>query len=423
MNDHGRGKETPKVQENSSMQHADVPADRTAQRAIRIIVVAQFLAVSLWFSANGAAGRLSADWGLHPADLGWLTNAVQAGFIAGTLVLSLSGLADRFAASRIFAVSACAGAAFNGAFAFWSDGLASALPLRFAVGVCLAGIYPLGMKLVVGWAPERAGAALSLLVGMLTLGTALPHGIRALGTGWPWQAVVGISSVLALVGAGLVARLGDGPHLRRGGAAPLRIGAVLQALRVPAYRSAALGYFGHMWELYAFWTLVPAFVVLGGLAGPGTPAQAIWSFAVVAIGLPACIAGGQASRRFGSARVAAVALMLSGLVCALFPLLAGWTAWVAGGLLLIWGAAVVADSPHFSALSAQACGPQIVGSALALQNAVGFAITMVSIQLGTSNIASSGAAIAWWLLPGPVLGLIALAPLWRRGHRVVLPKS
>ncbi len=295
----------------------------------------------------------------------------------------------------------------------------SALPLRFAVGLCLAGIYPLGMKLVVGWAPDRAGSALSLLVGMLTLGTALPHGIRALGAGWPWQYVVGVSSVLALVGAGLVARLGDGPHLRQRGVAPLCVGAVLQALRVPAYRSAALGYFGHMWELYAFWTLVPAFVVLGGLAGAGTPAQAAWSFVIVGIGLPACIAGGRASQRIGSARVAAAALALSGLICALFPLCAGSAGWVAAGLLLIWGAAVVADSPHFSALSAQACGPQIVGSALALQNAVGFAITMVSIQLGTAQVASSGTAIAWWLLPGPVAGLIALAPLWRRSSRPV----
>jgi len=408
------------MQKNPTTEPADKAADRTARRAVRIIVVAQFLAVSLWFSANGAADGLAAAWGLRPADLGWLTNAVQAGFITGTLMLSLSGLADRFPASRIFAVCACAGAALNAAFAFGSDGLASALPLRFGVGLCLAGIYPLGMKLVVGWAPERAGAALSVLVGMLTLGTALPHGIRALGAGWHWQYVVGVSSLLALVGAGMVARVGDGPHLRRSGAAPLRVGAVLHALRVPAYRSAALGYFGHMWELYAFWTLVPAFVVVADLAGAGTSAQAAWSFVIVAIGLPACVAGGRMSQRIGSARVAATALALSGLVCALFPLLADKTAWVAGGLLLLWGAAVVADSPHFSALSARACGPQIVGSALALQNAVGFAITMVSIQIGTSNIASHGAAIAWWLLPGPVLGLIALAPLWR-SQRTVAP--
>ena len=383
-------------------------------RAIGVIVLAQLLAVSLWFSANGAADDLALAWALQPADLGWLTNAVQAGFIAGTLVLSLTGLADRYPASRIFAVCACAGAGFNGLFALGAHGLGTALPSRFAVGLCLAGIYPLGMKLVVSWAPERAGAALSLLVGMLTLGTALPHGIRAAGAQWPWQAVVGASSVLALVGAILVGRLGDGPHLRLGHTAPARMGAVLEALRVPAYRSAAMGYFGHMWELYAFWTLVPTFVVLGGVVAPGGSELPMWAFAVVGVGLPACIAGGWASQRLGSARVAALALTASALCCALFPLSVMWGRWAATGLLLLWGAAVVADSPHFSALSAKACEPRIVGSALALQNAVGFAITMVSIQLGTAQVRKQGAAIAWWLLPGPVIGLMAMAPLWRR---------
>ena len=383
-------------------------------RAIGVIVLAQLLAVSLWFSANGTADDLALAWALQPADLGWLTNAVQAGFIAGTLVLSLTGLADRYPASRIFAVCACAGAGFNGLFALGAHGLGTALPLRFAVGLCLAGIYPLGMKLVVSWAPERAGAALSLLVGMLTLGTALPHGIRAAGAQWPWQAVVGASSVLALVGAILVGRLGDGPHLRLGHTAPARMGAVLEALRVPAYRSAAMGYFGHMWELYAFWTLVPTFVVLGGVVAPGGSELPMWAFAVVGVGLPACIAGGWASQRLGSARVAALALTASALCCALFPLSVMWGRWAATGLLLLWGAAVVADSPHFSALSAKACEPRIVGSALALQNAVGFAITMVSIQLGTAQVRKQGAAIAWWLLPGPVIGLMAMAPLWRR---------
>ena len=169
-----------------------------------------------------------------------------------------------------------------------------------------------------------------------------------------------------------------------------------------------------MWELYAFWTLVPTFVVLGGVVAPGGSELPMWAFAVVGVGLPACIAGGWASQRLGSARVAALALTASALCCALFPLSVMWGRWAATGLLLLWGAAVVADSPHFSALSAKACEPRIVGSALALQNAVGFAITMVSIQLGTAQVSKQGASIAWWLLPGPVIGLMAMAPLWRR---------
>ena len=159
-----------------------MPDARFPHHAVRLIVLAQLLGTSLWFSANSAADPLRADWGLTLADIGALTNAVQLGFIAGTFVFALSGLADRFAASRIFAVCAVLGALLNAAFALLAQGLVSAAVLRFAVGLTLAGIYPVGMKLVVGWAPERAGQTLAWLVGMLTLGTALPHGLRALGT-------------------------------------------------------------------------------------------------------------------------------------------------------------------------------------------------------------------------------------------------
>ena len=157
---------------------------------VPVIVVAQLFGTSLWFSANSAADDLIRTWGIAPADIGTLTNAVQLGFILGTLTFAISGLADRYPASRIFAVCALLGALGNAAFALFATGMAVGVPLRFAVGFCLAGVYPLGMKLVVSWVPERAGAALAQLVGMLTLGTALPHGIRLAGAGWSWQATI-----------------------------------------------------------------------------------------------------------------------------------------------------------------------------------------------------------------------------------------
>jgi len=381
---------------------------------VPIIVLAQLFGTSLWFSANSAADDLIRQWDITPADLGTLTNAVQFGFILGTLSFAITGLADRFAASRIFAVCAVCGALANAAFALFANGMDVAIPLRFAVGFSLAGVYPLGMKLVVSWVPERAGAALAQLVGMLTLGTALPHGIRLAGTGWSWQATILVSSALAVIAAALILRLGDGPHLkRRHDAPPLRLGRVVHSFSIPGFRASAFGYFGHQWELYAFWTLTPALVVISGLAAPGSSALSGYAFAVIGIGALGCLAGGWWSQRLGSARVAATALALSALCCAFFPMTMAWPLWAKLGLLLLWGAAVVADSPHFSALSARACPPEIVGSALAFQNAIGFAITMLSIQLGTRWIGTWGENIAWLLLPGPIIGLIGLYPLWR----------
>jgi MFS family permease len=382
---------------------------------VPIIVLAQLFGTSLWFSANSAADDLIRMWGITPADIGTLTNAVQLGFILGTMTFALSGLADRFPASRIFALCAVLGAAGNAAFALFANDMASALPLRFAIGFCLAGVYPLGMKLVVSWVPARAGAALAQLVGMLTLGTALPHGLRLAGAGWSWQATLLVSSGLALLAAAMIFRLGDGPHLkRRHDAPPLRLGQVVYAFSIREFRASALGYFGHQWELYAFWTLVPSLVVISGLAASGSSDLSGLSFAIIGIGALGCIAGGLWSHRIGSARVAATALGVSAFCCLIFPLSEAWPLWLKLGLLLLWGAAVVADSPHFSALSARACPPEIVGSALAFQNSIGFAITMLSIQLGTAWIGDWGSNIAWLLLPGPLLGLLGLYPLWRR---------
>lgn len=385
---------------------------------VATIVIAQLFGTSLWFSANSAASSLMLAWGISEADIGLLTNAVQLGFILGTLTFALSGLADRFEASKIFTTCAIFGALANAAFALLADDLASGLPLRFAVGFSLAGVYPLGMKLVVSWVPERAGTVLAQLVGMLTLGTALPHGIRLAGGSWPWQQTILVSSLLATIAALMIWHLGDGPHLKRAsGASRIRLGRVLTAFSIPQYRASALGYFGHQWELYAFWTLTPALLVAAGLAERGTPEISGLSFLIIGIGSLGCILGGWWSQSIGSARVAAIALAASALCCAVFPLAAYALPEALMFIMLIWGATVIADSPHFSALSAKACPPEIVGSALTLQNAIGFAITMVSIQIGTLVVDNWGVYTSWLLLPGPLLGLWGLAPLWLKPNR------
>lgn len=378
------------------------------------IVIAQLFGTSLWFSVNGVGTALQQSAGLSGADLGLLTMAVQAGFISGTLVIATSGLADRLLANQLFAMAAVCGAIINAAFIFSLESLTGAILLRFMTGLCLAGIYPLGMKLVVSWTPYQAGAALGWLVGMLTLGTASPHLLRGMTLHMPWQTPLLLSSLLALVAAAMIYRLGVGPHLP-----PTAVGgrpwAGLAAFRRRDFRAAALGYFGHCWELYAFWTLTP-FLVARELARLDAPTtyQAWLSFAVIAIGMPGCVLAGRASRRFGSARVAFVALATSGALCLFYPWLGSAPPLMLLALLLLWGFSVIADSAQFSALASVSAPSDRLGAALAMMNAIGFSLTLPAIALVTSLWSTQGLMVIWWLLPGPLLGLLAMRRLTLR---------
>ena len=381
-----------------------------------LIVFAEFLGTSLWFSMNGVADNLMATWEISLAGIGVLTNAVQLGFVAGTLLFAFSGVADRFRPSRIFALCALLGAICNALFALYAEGMAAGVTLRFLVGVCLAGIYPVGMKLIITWDPEKASQRLAQLVGMLILGTALPHATRFFGVDWPWQSVIVFSSFLALVAMIIIYWLGDGPHLKMSVQSTIKPMSIRMIFGIPSYRSSALGYFGHMWEVYAFWALVP--VLIASTHSINNPMELSgFAFLVIAMGTVGCLIGGQLSKTMTSSRVASYALGLSGLCCLLYP-------WIKDVPLIlqlmfwaIWGMSAAADSPQLSAISAKACPPEIVGTALTIQNAIGFGITMISIQLCTVLIPYLNHYISWVLLPGPILGLILLNQV-RRSRQI-----
>jgi DHA1 family inner membrane transport protein len=389
------------------------------RRILPVIVLSQFAGTSLWFAANAVLPDLQRAWTLPDTALATLTSAVQLGFVAGTLVFALLMLADRFRPTRVFLACSLLAAAFNAAAVLLQGQFALLVALRFAVGFLLAGIYPVGMKIASSWYREGLGAALGVLIGALVLGTALPHGLRALageeallalavGAWAPWQTVLLAVSVFAALG-GLATGLLVPSQAGHG--APIRLRALASIVTEPRLRASVFGYFGHMWELYSLYVLLPL-IAATRYAGTGISAAAFWAIAAGAVG---CAGGGLLAARFGSARIAQWQLATSGACCLAAPWMLGAGEPLFLGWLLLWGATVAGDSPQFSALTARNAPPDAVGSVLTVTNCAGFAISVVSIELFVR------AAAAWplaqvlpWLAVGPVLGLWALRPLVRR---------
>jgi MFS family permease len=367
-----------------------------------------------WFSASAVSSGIVAEYHLTSAQAAWLTMAVQAGFVAGTLVSALLNLADLVSARWVFGAG-CIGAAIANALVTAAPSPVEAVAWRFATGMALALVYPPGMKIVAGWFAGRRGAALGVLVGCLTLGKAVPYLLAAV-SGGSWRSMMLLSSWLAAAGGALViATVRDGPYVTA--VAPFDPRAALRVFTRRGTRLGVLGYLGHMWELYAMWTWVGVYVA-ASLASRGTHDAdrlgALAAFVAIGSGALGCVAAGFFADRKGRARVAAWSMMISATCCALT--VPAFHAPYAVLLVLVgvWGFSVVADSAQFSAIVSETSDDEYVGTALTVQTCLGFLLTMISIRLTSAASAWLGWQWAFLLLvPGPILGVQAMMALMK----------
>lgn len=381
-----------------------------SKQVLPIIVLSQFCCTALWFAGNGVMSDLIAAFQLTVSALGHLTAAVQFGFITGTLVFAVLTIADRFSPSLVFLTSALAGAFFNVMTIWESNTLTTLLVLRFMTGFFLAGIYPIGMKIAADYYQKGLGKSLGFLVGALVVGTAFPHLLKGFGMALPWRMILILISGLAATGGILMwLFVPNGPFRKRSQQPDFT--AMFKVFKNAHFRAAAFGYFGHMWELYAFWAFVPLMLASYMNLHPTVDFDIpVLSFLIIGLGGLACVTGGYLAEYFGTKRIAFWALLCSGICCVLSPLMFYQdSAMLMLIFLVFWGLAVIADSPLFSTLVAQNALPEIKGTALTIVTCIGFFVTIISIQLISFLMENfSSIYIYTVLVIGPIFGLGAL---------------
>ena len=367
-----------------------------------IIIFSQFAGTSLWFAGNAIIDQVSSS-GDHAA----ITSIVQLGFIAGTLAFSIFTIADRYNSSKVFFLSCCFASAANLLIIWLGKNDLHLSILRFVTGFFLAGIYPVGMKIAADIFPEKLGKVLGFLVGALVLGTAFPHFVRSQLEGLDWKTVLVTTSALAFGGGLLI--LSQVPHQQKiTHAGKPDFFAAFHVFQSRQFRSAAFGYFGHMWELYAFWSVLPVVFTYHNLVKNEEQNIYLWCFLIIATGGAGCALGGMLSQYIGSKRVAFYSLLLSGTCCLIAPFLFTANTVLFHVLFLLWGLTVTADSPQFSALVAKNAEQKNKGTALTIVTSIGFAITIVSILLLQEFFNTYKENGLWLLAIGPALGLLAL---------------
>lgn len=387
----------------------------TARRQLALVALVQVLVLSLWFSASAVVPALRIEWALGTYGGIWLTAIVQIGFATGAVVSAVLNLADRIPPPLLVGASALFGALATVAVVAWARSAVTAVPLRFLVGFALAGVYPVGMKIVVSWYPTARGMALGVVIGALTLGSALPQLLIVVNP-LAWPGVLLGAAGLAVLGAVVcVLFVRMGPDTRP--SPPLEPRYVLRMFADRRQRLVNLGYFGHMWELYALWAWLPAYVAASyaawSVGADSRAAVGLTSFVVIGVaGAIGCVLAGRLADRYGRTPVAGTAMLVSGGCAVASVVVFGAHPAVFGIVLLVWGATVVADSAQFSAALSEVADPRYVGTALTAQTAIGFLLSVVTIQA----LPLLADAVGWraavpLLAVGPLLGVVAMVRL------------
>lgn len=379
--------------------------------SLALLLAAEVAAMSVWFSSSAAIANIKHDAAISASHEALLTTAVQIGFVAGTIISALFCIADRYDPRRLFAFSATTAAIATGALVVLPPTGPYVVALRFLTGICMAGIYPVGMRIAASWARRDLGLIIGLLVGALTLGSASPHLLAATGD-IDWRMIYGAASACALLAAMLIGFVRLGPGIRR--ATVIDISTIAQSWLRPSLRKANIGYLGHMWELYAMWAWLTVFLHQSFAARGFAHADAIASwvtFAAMAAGAIGCWLAGKLADNYGRTSVTIAAMTLSGGCAALTGFLYSAPLVVLLPVILLWGATVVADSAQFSAAIAELAEPNSVGTLLTAQTCFGFLLTLASIQLvpGVQGYLGWPGAFAM-LAIGPLAGCVAM---WR----------
>ncbi|MEM9439938.1 MAG: MFS transporter [Pseudomonadota bacterium] len=380
------------------------------RRSIGILLIAEMAAMSLWFISSAILPDMLREVTISPARQAALSSGVQAGFVLGALFSAIFGLADRFDPRRVFAMAALTAAIVNMTLLVTSPDSMLAIGARILTGALLAGVYPVGMKIVVGWGHQDRGFLVGLLVGALTLGSALPHLITFAG-GANWRLAIVVTSAASAIAGILVLSISLGPH--HGKATKFDPRVIIAAWTNRRVRLAYAGYLGHMWELYAMWAWIGAATAVSyGHSLPESAALSLaklTAFAAIGIGALTSILAGFVADRVGKAEVAIVALTLSALAALLAALTFGGPIWVTFAIVLIWGMAVIPDSAQFSALVADASPAEQAGSLMTLQTALGFALTFATVQITPTLVAWFGwPTVLASLALGPAFGVVAM---------------